>query len=440
MGAIPIMETPLNVAMKMMASGGTADTRTNSSGLSFNIPINDNGMHSWHFQVSNMDLLKLEVRGDGFGGFTNPTATLTANPTINGNTLINGTTILSGATTVVGPTSITGNTTVNGNGTFTSDLFQVIKLPDPTGAIDLHLSSAPGVIPNGTYTYAYTDVTANGESLLSPASNPIAIIDNTINGQLVLLQIVISPNPAVIARNIYRSFNGGAYQYVYTIADNTTTSDQDNSATASGAPPTKNTTGNSYFEGNVAMGGSSSGLASLELYTTTGAPLPLWVRSNSAWFDYPILFTAFHTQGGNVNWIGSDAGGDMAINAGNGQILKLQYGNTVIFSVDSNGTTSTEGQIVKRTATAIDYSVKTFDYLIGVTSTAAVRTITLPTAANATVGKIYVIKDESGGAATHNIIIDGNGSETIDGALTQAITTNYGSVQLYTDGSNWFIY
>ncbi len=145
-------------------------------------------------------------------------------------------------------------------------------------------------------------------------------------------------------------------------------------------------------------------------------------------------------QWGNINWIGSDASGDMAINAGNGQILKLQSGNGVVLSIDPNGTTSKAGQIVKRTATAIDYLVKTFDYLIGVTSTAAIRTITLPTAANATVGKIYVIKDESGGAATNNIIIDGNGSETVDGALTQAITTNYGSMQLYTDGSNWFIY
>ncbi len=261
----------LDTVLKATPNGVTSSANLNNPSITLDMPIDNSSMYFLSFQIGTTDMFKLGARGDGAGGIINPTATITASTTINGNTLVNGTTILSGATTIVGTTSITGNTVVTGNGTFTSDLFQVLKLPDPTGAIDLHLSSAPGVIPNGTYTYAYTDVTATGESLLSPASNPITIIDNTVNGQLVLLQIAISPNPAVIARNIYRAFNGGAYQYVYTIADNTTTSDQDNSATASGAPPTKNTTGNSYFEGLVAMGGSSSGTAALELYTTNGA-------------------------------------------------------------------------------------------------------------------------------------------------------------------------
>ncbi|TSC92837.1 MAG: hypothetical protein CEN89_419, partial [Candidatus Berkelbacteria bacterium Licking1014_7] len=95
-------------------------------------------------------------------------------------------------------------------------------------------------------------------------------------------------------------------------------------------------------------------------------------------------------------------------------------------------------QTVKRTATAIDYTILASDYYIGVTSTAAARIITLPAAATAAIGKVYIIKDESGGAATNNITIDGNAAETIDGAATKVINANYGSVQIITDGSNWF--
>lgn len=91
----------------------------------------------------------------------------------------------------------------------------------------------------------------------------------------------------------------------------------------------------------------------------------------------------------------------------------------------------------KRTATATNYTATSQDFLIGVTDTSAPRTITLP-AASGLAGKQIIIKDESGAAATNNITIDGNASESIDGAATALISTNYGALRLYCDGSNWF--
>jgi len=61
-------------------------------------------------------------------------------------------------------------------------------------------------------------------------------------------------------------------------------------------------------------------------------------------------------------------------------------------------------------------------------------TITLPTAATA--NTIYHIKKLG---TTANVIIDGNGSETIDGALTITIAMQYASVMVISDGSNWNI-
>lgn len=90
------------------------------------------------------------------------------------------------------------------------------------------------------------------------------------------------------------------------------------------------------------------------------------------------------------------------------------------------------------TKTATNYTVLLTDFTIGVTSTAAARTITLPSAAIAGVGHRYIIKDESGGALINNITVAST-SGNIDGSATFVINTNYGSITVYSDGTNWFI-
>jgi hypothetical protein len=97
------------------------------------------------------------------------------------------------------------------------------------------------------------------------------------------------------------------------------------------------------------------------------------------------------------------------------------------------------GYRMKRTATAVSVAAATTDYLIGVTSTAAARTITLPTAVGSA-GKTYLVKDESGGAATNNITLATTGGQTIDGAASLAIATNYGVARVYSDNANWFTF
>lgn len=88
--------------------------------------------------------------------------------------------------------------------------------------------------------------------------------------------------------------------------------------------------------------------------------------------------------------------------------------------------------------TAVDYQVLNTDYVIGVTSTATPRTITMPAAAALAERKMWVIKDESGGCATNNITISGNGVN-IDGSSTKILNINYGSVDVYWNGTQFFI-
>ena len=90
----------------------------------------------------------------------------------------------------------------------------------------------------------------------------------------------------------------------------------------------------------------------------------------------------------------------------------------------------------RRKATAGDLTTAG-ETIVGVTDTSAPRTVTLATD-DVEAGKVIVVKDESGAAGTNNITVDTEGSENIDGAATKVISTNYGVLRLYSDGSNWF--
>jgi len=63
-------------------------------------------------------------------------------------------------------------------------------------------------------------------------------------------------------------------------------------------------------------------------------------------------------------------------------------------------------------------------------------TVTLPAASGYT-HKVYTIiaEDVSGG----NIVVDGDGAETINGAATQTLDAAYESITIACNGTEWFI-
>lgn len=61
-------------------------------------------------------------------------------------------------------------------------------------------------------------------------------------------------------------------------------------------------------------------------------------------------------------------------------------------------------------------------------------TVTLPTAVGI-VGKVYHIKNNGVGTVT----VDGDSSETIDGTTTKALSSQYDSISVVSDGSGWAI-
>ena len=78
--------------------------------------------------------------------------------------------------------------------------------------------------------------------------------------------------------------------------------------------------------------------------------------------------------------------------------------------------------------------------LIGVRNAAVGWTINLPTPTVPLTGRRFVIKDESGVAASTNITIGvAGGGSLIQGSSTVAISSNYGRYTFYCDGAAWYI-
>jgi|2_EtaG_2_1085320.scaffolds.fasta_scaffold26260_2 hypothetical protein len=87
-----------------------------------------------------------------------------------------------------------------------------------------------------------------------------------------------------------------------------------------------------------------------------------------------------------------------------------------------------------RKVTAIDYSIKTTDFLVAALSDEATITLTLPSASVCSNGQTFVIKDEGGAANVRNVSIAAVGSDTIDGRNTIVLESPYASIQLYCNG------
>ena len=88
----------------------------------------------------------------------------------------------------------------------------------------------------------------------------------------------------------------------------------------------------------------------------------------------------------------------------------------------------------------VNYTATGNGFYIGYTAFSASRTVNLPAAATAGLGKIYIIKDETANALGYLITIDPNGAETIDGAATITLGgVPYGFRMIFCTGSAWFV-
>lgn len=122
--------------------------------------------------------------------------------------------------------------------------------------------------------------------------------------------------------------------------------------------------------------------------------------------------------------------GDLYWTNGSGVAVQVTSGASVITSAASLETVATNEFSADVTIAPSDaYVVLNMDM-------SAARQVTLPLASAVAAGRIYVIKDATGQAETNTLTVAKQGSDTIDGATSQTITSNYGSIFVVGDGSS----
>ncbi len=130
--------------------------------------------------------------------------------------------------------------------------------------------------------------------------------------------------------------------------------------------------------------------------------------------------------------------GDTYLNIASGRTLRFRVANSDAMTINNSKNVSilnnldvVGGNIRSISTKTANYTLTSSDYVIVMNGSSL--TATLPTASGIT-GQIFYIKNIDASTCT----IDANGTETIDGGLT-AVISQYTSLQLISDGTNWLI-
>ena len=293
-------------------------------------------------------------------------------------------------------------------------------------------------------------------------------VDNTAIGQAALFSSVTgSQNTAIGTNSQY-------YNNLAGVGNNTTIGYRAGAGAVAGASGTVNTfiganAGSVYSTGS---GNSTLGMESLYQVTTGNDNVAIGYQTAriATTLSNTVLIGSQSgkalTTGNNNTFVGYASGNavttgsnnliigydvDAPSNTGSNQMV---IGN-IIFGTGVSGTGTTIAgfigiatnapvstfEVAGGFGTAVvsktgNYTATASDYTILCDATTASFTVTLPASSGAT-RRMYVIKKIDSSANT--VTIDGNASETIDGATTKVLTTQYASYTIQCNGSNWFI-
>jgi len=142
-----------------------------------------------------------------------------------------------------------------------------------------------------------------------------------------------------------------------------------------------------------------------------------------------------------VRLYSAEATGELYWNDNDNNQVKITSGGVINASgVEANRFAFYTTELSGAGPTAINESHEKSIYMAN-TSTAVVG-VTLP-AVGTVAGRFYTVKDISGNAATNNITIsvETSASETVDGATSYVIASNYGSATFISRGnsSSWYV-
>jgi hypothetical protein len=297
-------------------------------------------------------------------------------------------------------------------------------------------------VNNGIPAPTFTADTTSGSAILSNVAVTSGLLDigYTVFGTGIIN--AVGSSPSVIEG--YKDNSGNMFG-TSTVGDanNTIRLTSTNAATATGTGVSMTTSWGcrsvQFIGGDVR--GSATGVSIDNDFTVSPAiiretDIYLFVKESSTLTD---TFTEYGTGLVVRNRFGTN--GYRRSGESGAPIQRwLASDGTVILNLNSTKQIVQGGGLSRnRTAKAINYTALVSDNIVAVTDTSSPRTITLPSAATAGAGATLEIKDESGAAGINAITILRAGSDTIDGATSKTINTNYGYLQLYSTGASWSV-
>lgn len=122
--------------------------------------------------------------------------------------------------------------------------------------------------------------------------------------------------------------------------------------------------------------------------------------------------------------------GNLFFTNGSGVAVQLTTGGAIVTAPSSTNLFQFDGLSTNLTIVPAD------NFVVLAVDTTAARSITLPLAANVSAGRIYIIKDASGQSETNAISLIASGSDTIDGAASIDIESNFSSTLVVCNGAD----
>jgi hypothetical protein len=129
--------------------------------------------------------------------------------------------------------------------------------------------------------------------------------------------------------------------------------------------------------------------------------------------------------------------GDTYYRDSSGNFVRLGIGSgNQVLSVAGGLPSWKQAVFATSTQTGTTYTISSTDTVIIADGTSNNVAVTLPTASTVTGYRFYVKRKDN---TANTVSINRSGSDTIDGATSQALTAQYTSVTVVSDGSNWYI-
>jgi len=165
-----------------------------------------------------------------------------------------------------------------------------------------------------------------------------------------------------------------------------------------------------------------------------------------------VSASVFYGDGSKLTGITGGGGGGGAVGS-QGPVGALQFhtastglsgsGNLIFYTGSvaplSNYLFLSGGISMRRAAVSTNpYTASANDFFLGVDTTSTAISIELDTS-RFEAGAYLVIKDEGGNANANNITLSASAS-TIDGAGTMIIESAYAAINVYTNGTSWFVF